>query len=160
MAASRLSIRRSLLRAALSGPWQAKQFSARIGRMSRLYWSLSWAEALEARPARIESVRRGMLRIGKPRLVLRKSFAIRTVFLGRRDACPTGGGQRPRPVFDAGADVCGHGPGGRLAVARQQRFHNCQVLVGLASQPTVVVPRPGVGPRYIAQGPKQSLEAG
>ena len=30
------SSRRSALRAALSGPWQAKQFSRRIGRMSRL----------------------------------------------------------------------------------------------------------------------------
>ena len=37
MAASRRSSRRSAFRAALSGPWHAKQFSARIGRTSRLY---------------------------------------------------------------------------------------------------------------------------
>jgi hypothetical protein len=36
-ASSRRSSRRSALRAALSAPWQAKQLSARIGRMSRLY---------------------------------------------------------------------------------------------------------------------------
>ena len=36
MASSRRSSRKSALRAALSGPWQAKQFSARIGRTSRL----------------------------------------------------------------------------------------------------------------------------
>ena len=41
MASSRLSNRRSALRAALSGPWQAKQFSERMGRMSLLYLSLS-----------------------------------------------------------------------------------------------------------------------
>jgi hypothetical protein len=35
-ATSRRSSRRSALREALSGPWQAKQFSDRIGRMSRL----------------------------------------------------------------------------------------------------------------------------
>src|SRR5437773_5261666 len=45
MAASRSSSRRLALRAALSGPWQAKQFSARIGRTSRLYSILAWAQS-------------------------------------------------------------------------------------------------------------------
>jgi len=46
MAMSRRSSRKSALRAALSGPWQAKQFSERIGRISRLYSSLpcAWAQ--------------------------------------------------------------------------------------------------------------------
>ena len=39
IASSRRSNRKSALRAALSGPWQAKQFSARMGRTSRLYSS-------------------------------------------------------------------------------------------------------------------------
>jgi len=39
MASSRWSSRSFALRDALSGPWQAKQFSERIGRMSRLYSS-------------------------------------------------------------------------------------------------------------------------
>ena len=50
-ATSRRSNRRSALRAALSGPWQAKQFSARIGRMSRLKLSFG-SSAPCAEPAR------------------------------------------------------------------------------------------------------------
>jgi len=51
MASSRRSSRRLALRAALSGPWQAKQFSARIGRTSRLYRSRGpW-------PARVPAAR-------------------------------------------------------------------------------------------------------
>jgi len=45
MAASRWSSRKSPFRAALSAPWHAKQFSNRIGRISRLYSSFSWAFA-------------------------------------------------------------------------------------------------------------------
>src|SRR5437868_7004136 len=44
-AASRWASRSPALREALSGPWQAKQFSARIGRMSRLYSIFVWANA-------------------------------------------------------------------------------------------------------------------
>ena len=54
-ASSRLSRRSSAFRAALSGPWQAKQFSARIGRMSRLYSSLSAAAARAAAQCRAKS---------------------------------------------------------------------------------------------------------
>src|SRR5262245_33884354 len=57
-ASSRTSRRRSPLRAALSGPWQAKQFSARIGRMSRL--NVGWpAGAANRRTQRVlESIAR------------------------------------------------------------------------------------------------------
>ena len=47
MAASRWSSRRSALRLALSGPWHCRQFSARIGRMSRLNWMASPAARAE-----------------------------------------------------------------------------------------------------------------
>ena len=48
IASSARSKRKSPLRAALSGPWQAKQFSAKIGRMSRLYSSLRAVEGAES----------------------------------------------------------------------------------------------------------------
>ena len=51
IAASRLSRRRSALRAALSGPWHGKQFSARIGRTSRLYCSVTRSPAVAAADA-------------------------------------------------------------------------------------------------------------
>src|SRR5262245_43866705 len=44
-ACSRISSRRSALRAAVSAPWQAKQFSTRMGRISRLYCSFSAEKA-------------------------------------------------------------------------------------------------------------------
>src|SRR5262249_32938616 len=44
-ASSRRSSRSPALRAALSGAWQAEQVSARMGRMSRLYFSRSSARA-------------------------------------------------------------------------------------------------------------------
>src|SRR5262245_37381579 len=51
IAAARWSSRSDALRAALSGPWQAKQLSARMGRISRLYSSLVWAGAGAAQTA-------------------------------------------------------------------------------------------------------------
>jgi hypothetical protein len=51
IASSRWSSRKLALRAALSGPWQAKQFSARMGRTSRLYSILVWAWIGDARMA-------------------------------------------------------------------------------------------------------------
>ena len=48
----------------------------------------------------------------------------------------------------------GRGP----AIAGEQSSDNCQVLVGFAGQASEVVPRPGVGPRYIAKRSKQGLQ--
>ena len=47
-AVSLRSSRRSALRALASGPWQVKQFSERIGRMSRLKWTGSGSPARAA----------------------------------------------------------------------------------------------------------------
>ena len=55
-ATSRRSNRRSAFREALSGPWQAKQFSARIGRTSRLKLSFSAAVATKAGSATSDAI--------------------------------------------------------------------------------------------------------
>src|SRR5437660_6248298 len=54
-AASRRSRRNFALRWFLSGPWQAKQFSERIGRMSRLYPAFAADDPAAGEPARAGS---------------------------------------------------------------------------------------------------------
>ena len=59
IADSRTSSRRPALRWPLSGPWQRKQFSERIGRMSRLNSTGSAARLAEGAKARSKQTRRG-----------------------------------------------------------------------------------------------------
>jgi len=40
-----MSSRRAVIRLDASGPWQAKQFSEKMGRMSRLNWTVAAAAA-------------------------------------------------------------------------------------------------------------------
>ena len=106
MAASRRSSRRLAFLAALSGPWQAKQFSARIGRTSRLYSSLP---AGACRPAHKQSqgveYQAGI------------HDATRRAARGRAEAC--GGG---REAYGMGSSALSHDTNRRtLAMGRSIR---------------------------------------
>src|SRR5262249_3812561 len=142
--------RRSLaLREALSGPWQAKQFSARMGRTSRLYSILSGPAARADKVNRTTATAaaaQGRMVVGRMVLLL--------VTLSRGHRV----GHGPAPVLAAGINVPAHGPGGRLAVAGQQALDDGQVLVGLLGQAVEVVAGLVLLPGDVAERPEQDLQ--
>ena len=170
-AASRWSSRRSALRAALSGPWQAKQFSARIGRMSRLYSSLP-------RPRRRAARRRAQLRGREQndayrcieqlldlslRMPLRPcaicAFADPLCFAGGR--CSTAAAGIARLQYLTPERMCrAMARAAALRVAGQQGLDDRQVLAGLLGQPAVVVAGLVVLPGDVAEGAEQESSAG
>src|SRR5262249_7061951 len=141
MASSRRSSRRSALRAALSAPWQAKQFSAKMGRTSRLYWSFFSA----ARTAELTTESQRTQRENKNRddrtirFISGFPFCFFLCVLCDSVVSLVPIRQGSAPVAVAGANVPRHGFARRLAVAGQKRFDDGQMFVGFLGQAVEIV---------------------
>jgi hypothetical protein len=75
-----------------------------------------------------------------PRLTLPIVFAIFSAAPSGWQDAPLHVGQRPGPVFYAGANVPRHRTSRTLAVAGQERFDDRQMLLNFACQAAKVVP--------------------
>ena len=164
MAASRWSSRRSALREALSGPWQAKQCSERIGRTSRLYSSLSSARPGAEASSRARATAAASIAVrfstdhrGSPPPGLRAARATGArvcsdFFASPRGAAPVAGGRAMCRDIAAVADL-------RSPASRPSTIARCSR--GFLGEPVVVVPRfLVVLPGGVAEGPEEGLQAG